>query len=155
MFGITAAVVVGLILNDSPTLCADVKRLILESASEFAAVRDELVDPSPEEWSTSFVMDGASSCSILVDIESASHLCNWEYSVTSGAGATAYREDVDRVRSCLAGTAVEREDTSVNHPDFWASTFFTTDDGEVSVSLKNKNELGKAFVSIRVDDRVN
>lgn len=66
-----------------------------------------------------------------------------------------YPEQVDRVRSCLGDNAVERQDTSVNHPDFWASTNFTTRDGDVNVTLKNKNALGKVFVSIGVDGPVN
>lgn len=79
IIGVVGVVVVGLILNDSATLCADLKRLIRESESEFDAVRGELLNPSTGEWSTSFAIGGATSCSIFVDPEKASHLCNWEW----------------------------------------------------------------------------
>ena len=145
------AVMVWFAMTGSATLCAEVKRLISESASEFDAIRGEPVDGSTEEWKTSFAIGGASSCSIFVDPERTGYSCSWEYEATSGDGPVAYRETVDQVRSCLGGSAVESEDTSVNHPDFWALTTFEISDGAVTVSQKNKNALRKVFVSIGVN----
>ena len=153
--GVAAAVVVGLLLSNRTTLCADLERLVRESASDFAAIRGELLNRTTGEWSTSLAIDGASDCSIFIDIERAGHTCSWEYSATNGAGPAEYDKAVDDVRSCLGSDLVETEDPGVNHPDFWAARNFAISDGEVSVSLKNKNALGKVFVSIGVDRFVN
>lgn len=145
--GVGAAVLVGLVLNAGAGKCSDIDRLVSESITDFEAFRGALVDSSTGEWSVAYSIDGASSCSVVVDPERALYVCTWEHSLSSGDGPERYEAEVKRVRSCLDGAA-EREDASVNHPDFWASTHFAIPDGEIGVSLKNKSALGQALVTI-------
>ena len=151
---LAAAVVIGFVLLGPAGLCAEINDLIDESASDFESQKGVLLSESMGQWSSSFEMEGSSSCSMFLDMERSGHLCSWEYSNADGSGPVAYDETVANVRACLDG-AVETEDPGVNHPDFWAATNFAIPNGEVSVALKNKHALGKVFVSIGVDRFVN
>lgn len=137
-------------LRDASVFCGDIEELVAESATGFEDVRGELLSRSTGEWSTSFAIEGSTDCKIFVDPERASHVCDWEYASEEEA-ASDHTRLVQQVPECLGLDATVQSDASVNHPDFWASSYFATETGEVSVSLKNKSALGKVFVSVQVD----
>lgn len=152
--GVVLLVVVAgwfLLLRDRSDLCADVNEVYAHAASGFAELREAMLEDGSGDWSTSAHISDADDCAITVDAERASFLCEWEH-VPSEVDANArYLDLVAEVRSCRGDIVAEREDANVNHPDFFASTYFTTDGATVSVSLKNKNALGRVFTSVGVD----
>ena len=142
------------LLSGSTPACSDIDRLVDESTTDFADIRESVIDATAGEWSTTYSVDGASSCSIIVDAEQVLYLCTWEHELASSASQESFESEATRVRSCLDG-AREREDASVNHPDFWASKIFCDTDGEVAVSIKDKGLLGKTLVTVGVSSFVN
>ena len=97
-------------------------------------------------------MPDATRCYVIPDVEGSGYLCSWEYDIGSTDAHDAYAGFVEQARSCVDDAATEHTDQSVNHPDYWESVYFTTDDTEVSVSLKNKNALRKTLVAVGVDN---
>lgn len=148
--GLSIVLVICLALrNDSSTLCSDLEYLRSQSLRDFEEISLASTMVPLDEESTSFTLDGASSCFLVFDPERSSYQCNWEHEQQDDA-ERAFRSLSEEVGACLA-PATAREDASVNHPDFWASSYFELPGQAISVSLKNKLLLKKSFVSIQVD----
>lgn len=148
--GLCIVFVIFLVLrNGSSMLCSDLDYVSAQSESSFDAISLASATQPLDEEPTSFMLDGASSCFLVIDPERASYQCNWEFDEEENA-EVAYNDFSDEVEACLSPTP-RREDASVNHPDFWASTYFELPGREISVAQKNKLLLGKTFVSIQVD----
>jgi len=145
--GVTVGLV---IIRGGGNQCADITRLVAESANAFEHIQGELIDEASGEWSTSYLIDEDSSCSIFIDIEGALYLCEWEHSAASNDGLTRYDSEVERVTGCLSPVD-GRNDSAVNHPDEWVSTRFAIPSGDVTVSRKAKNERGAVVVTVGVD----
>ena len=147
---VAVVVVVALLVTGDGRRCSDIVRLLDESSTQFTAIQGEITDDAAGEWSTSYSIDQSAECSIIVDVETALYLCEWEYSAASGDGAARYAAEVTRVAACL-DPVQGREDSTVSHPDQWISTRFAIAGGDVSVSRKNKNERSAVVVTIGVD----
>ncbi|MFT7474560.1 MAG: hypothetical protein ACI81L_001485 [Verrucomicrobiales bacterium] len=142
--------IIALVLGGSPSLCDQIDRLVHESETRFESIIVAPIARSPGDWTTSFAVGGSDECTISLDPERAGYLCSWEFD-QGDDGSALYEQHTNSVRSCVGEQVLERLDALVNHPDFFESTYFTESNHEISVSLKNKNELQKVFVSIGVD----
>jgi len=147
---VAAIAAAGTLATGAGSICDDLQRSIDESVSGFATIEHELIDGAANEWSTTFVIRGASDCSLTRDVKRASYQCEWEYELGDTAARTALAAMTNEVASCL-GQSSSRGDDSVNHPDFFAAQYFEIDHGQVSVSLKDKNALAKTYVTVGVD----
>lgn len=150
----TALVGIALImlaLRPTVGICKDLDRLGQDAATGFDATRDELIDAPSGEWSTSLGLTNTSDCSVYVDPARALYVCQWEYPLGDPEAESQYDSLSKRVAECVGNTTSEQADARVNHPDLWASTYFATPYGEVSVSLKDKNALGRSFVTVGID----
>lgn len=132
----------------SAEFCSDVVALEEESQSDFDAIRREAINQATGEWATSFALAEADSCSLFVDPERSSYICEWAYPDEASA-RMAYDKTLAAVSECLSDDA-SGLDQPVNHPDFWQSAYFDMPGGDLRVSLKVKNTLKQVFVSLQL-----
>ncbi len=132
------------------TLCADVTYLIEQSRSQFSDITGDPINESGE-LAARFVLPEAWRCSISVDIEKAAYVCSWKFPHATAQARSTYERFVAEIRACIGHVATENQDQSVNHPDFYELVYYALEDGEVSVTLKNKSKMRSTFVSIGVD----
>ncbi len=132
------------------TDCSDIRYLIDQSRSRFVEIRGS-ADSDYGDYDTTFVLPDAWYCVILEDVEKWSYRCVWKYPRGDTHADTTFQHFVEEMRSCIGSISEEHTDQSVNHPDFYASSYFQLPDSTASVSIKNKSKLMSTLVSIRID----
>lgn len=130
--------------------CSDIRYLIEQSRSQFVEIRGSSGGDFGD-YDATFVLPDAWFCLILEDVEKWSYRCVWKYPHGDAQANTTFQRFVREMRNCIGTIAEERADQSVNHPDFYASSYFRLSGGAASVSLKNKAKLMSTLVSIRID----
>lgn len=136
---------------DEPDLCADILYLIEQSGSDFAQIRAD-DRHSSAEIEVTYTLSGASRCMLSEDAEKQSYRCIWRYPIGDARAHEQFQEHLADMRRCLGVISEEREDQAVNHPDFYASRYYQLPNSLVSVSLKNKSELLRTLITIRIDN---
>jgi hypothetical protein len=77
--------------------------------------------------------------------------CYWSFEFRAPQSVAAFNAVVDAMPGCLEGAAAGPQDQGVNHPNSYDLRRFRDASGQVSVSIKDKGELQKTFVFLRVD----
>lgn len=76
--------------------------------------------------------------------------CLWSYPFRHPEAKNAYIFMGKSAVSCEDFSAVEATKTGVNHPDTYAQSLFSSHKMSVSISLKDKAELEKTFLTVAI-----
>jgi len=79
--------------------------------------------------------------------------CSWKFSYRADAASRAFENYARTVESCIGDNAGIAKDQSVNHPDFYDLREYQFEQGQVSVSIKDKSGLQSTYVFIAVSGR--
>ncbi len=135
---------------DERDLCHDIRYLVDQSETGFAGILGENGGRFGG-YQTTHPLPGALYCVILDDITKRAYQCAWEFAYQDAAAQETYERYLGEIRTCLGDIAREKDGQPVNHPDYYAATYFDLPGGQVSVTLKNKSALAATFVSVGID----
>lgn len=130
--------------------CSHTLELIAQAESSFAALRKAAFHGA-ETYGASLNLAANGACEVRADAEKDSYRCLWSYPRGDKDSRKAFQHVVSEMRLCIGGRSDETLDQSVNHPDFYASHVFSLSDAVVTVSLKDKSQPLRSFLSIRID----
>jgi hypothetical protein len=123
--------------------CGDIAYLIEQSRAGFAGIS------SGVEKGGMTLLD-ASECAVSTSSIPKSYSCTWAFDFRAGATYETYEEIRARLDGCIGEASTTRDDRGVNHPDFYAARHYLLKQTDISVSIKDKGELRKTFVFLRV-----
>lgn len=132
--------------------CTNIDDLIDHSRTEFARIADEPTGDT-DSYTTTLVLDGASSCHVTKTSSRNWYLCGWEFPYRAQRAYDMFDELVAKMNDCIAGRATLHSDRNVNHPDFYSLRRYEMEQANVTVSVKDKAALGNTFVFIRVQGK--
>ena len=136
--------------SNQPPTCEDVRYLIEQSKSQFAAIRGGS-DHQFGGFETTFTLPDVWYCGILEDVEKWSYRCVWKYPLGDEQARTAYQDLSTAMKACIGDIAEEQVDQTVNHPDIYQSRYYQLPKGALNINLKNKADLESTLVSMRID----
>jgi hypothetical protein len=76
--------------------------------------------------------------------------CAWGFEYRSNESAEFFETLFWAVSQCIGVGTKAEQDQSVSHPDFYDLRVFSTQEGEVGVSIKDKGALQQTYVFLRV-----
>ena len=78
------------------------------------------------------------------------HVCQWSFHLRDPEAVSFFEEFEADALACLPLGAPLAPDQQVNHPDTYALKQYPFKDGVLNLSLKDKGNLGRSFVFLRV-----
>lgn len=127
-------------------VCAGLKQVVELARSDFTI--------SANGASTVAVPDnlnGASMCSMAKGMTGANSFhCAWQFPYRDDAALAAFGRFNELLDSCFGKQLQANVDSGVNHPDFFDLREYQIDQVKVSVSLKDKGQLGQTLVFVGV-----
>ena len=128
--------------------CADMKSLISHAQLSFEASAVGKSQPPAHS------LPGADQCaSAIGEGGTGIYYCSWSFSFRSGEARQLFAGLNDQIAGCLKIDPVLAKDQRVNHPDsFWLNTY-QVNGAELSISIKDKSNLGKSLLFLRVQTR--
>ncbi len=84
------------------------------------------------------------------NVEEQGLVCFWEFAYRNPAAQTFYQAMGDNVSGCLGAAAETPPEPGVNHPDSYALRQFAAEGRLISVSLKDKAQMDKSIVFLRI-----
>ena len=78
------------------------------------------------------------------------HVCQWSFPLRNPAALDFFEEFEADALACLPLGVPLAPDQQVNHPDTYALKQYPFKDGVLNLSLKDKGNLGRSFVFLRV-----
>jgi hypothetical protein len=130
-------------------LCEDIGYLIDQSQSHFQKIVEK-PSGNTDDYHVTRSLDRASFCVVTKKSTRNWYRCAWEFPHRAEQAYDAYEELVRELDECIGQDATLHEDQSVNHPDYYASRRYEMGQAEVSVSVKDKVELGSTFVFVKI-----
>lgn len=103
-----------------------------------------------------FVPAGADQCASAVGEGGTNiYFCSWSFPFRSGEARQLFTALNEQIGSCLNIGPATASDKPVNHPDsFWLNTF-RLKKSELSISVKDKSNLDKSLLFLRVQSLPN
>jgi len=118
--------------------CAGIEALIAQARAGFPG---EIARPAGFE---------AAACRTALQPGGKAYFCAWEYPYRADAATSAFARADAEVLACIGDRATMRSDRGVNHPDSYAARQYRLEGASVTVSLKDKAQLGRSFVFLKV-----
>lgn len=102
--------------------------------------------------SISIAPDNAVSteCSAYIDEAGQNaEACSWQFAYRSDAAFEAFEATETVLDGCFNKTIPD--DDGVNHPDSYNQIFYTTEENQISVSLKDKAQHQSTYLFLRIE----
>ena len=98
--------------------------------------------------------DADAQCDVVRDLSGQRDFyCSWEYQFREQAAQDRFDALQLAITECFAGDLSVRNDPDVNHPDFYDLRQYRRGTLALSVSLKDKGDLQKTYVFLRIGQR--
>lgn len=133
-------------LAHAQTTCADLSALI--GAIPVAATAGQ-----PRPKGADFGLPAANHCATSRSTTGAAEpYCAWKFDYRDAEATSAFYSLSVRLRSCAATVLSAGGDAAVNHPDSYVLQQYETDQGTVSLSIKDKAGLHSTYVFLRLSN---
>lgn len=77
--------------------------------------------------------------------------CAWPFAFRADAARQVFEDLTKLIAQCVGPQTISKGKGRVNHPDSYDQRTFQTDTGTVSLSLKDKGNLGETYIFLRFD----
>ena len=90
-------------------------------------------------------------CSMAKDMSGANSFhCAWDFPYRDPASQASFKDFNELLGTCFGARLDAAADSGVNHPDFFDLREYQIDQVKVTVSIKDKGQLGKTLVFVGV-----
>ena len=103
------------------------------------------------DWSADLAAD---SCGLTRTDQGALHYCFWVFPFRTPASFDRFNSELLRVSSCFPSADGPLTPNGVNHPDTHNVRIFQTNSARITVSLKDKSQLGKTLVFLQIEPEI-
>lgn len=139
------AVVLGNVAR-ADEMCADVNSLIKHAQTGFSDLTPQKFNPPNPP-----LLPDAENCRQVQLISGDPAIyCTWGFHYREADAYDTFRTFNVSLRQCLGQGADSGNDLPVNHPDTYEQAVFHLGQTTISVSLKDKAELGRTFVFVGI-----
>ncbi len=143
MIGLWLAAHVCVSAAQAADFCADITAQVESAQSNFVQ--------SDGERSLRSSRNEAGTCGLITsELGAVTHHCHWEFALRHVAAQATFDAFDQELKSCFGSYAKIIKDQNVNHPDFYDKNTYWLNDVSITLSLKDKNALGKTFVFVGV-----
>ena len=94
-----------------------------------------------------------STCSDSLTTDGPTRHCRFDHTYRAVQAATQFEYLARLIPQCLPGATLRPKTPGVNHPDTHLERIFDVEGGQITVSLKDKSQLGKTLVFLQVTRR--